>query len=262
MKHLFKSSYAVVALLAIAIDLAQIVKFLIHQLSSEDAWLDDEFAALATASQFALFVVNVAAMRYFFRGAHMGLYLRKTLRHPYTYLFVVIFVLRFCDLILRKQNHPAGYAINAIYLAGVFLKHGSRLALLQLICAYRFRSADKLELLPVWKLVLYTCPNVIDSAANIVRLSIGFVFVIAVDSAKSAPLTKGTFLLLIGDLLYFYYNTLLVAAFVLKLRNPSKDVLRYQHKESTVDMLQVLADGEAGGAANHLVGTEMSSARE
>ena len=262
MKHLFKTSYAAVALLAIAIDLAQIVKFLIHQLSAEDPWLDDEFAALATASQYALFLVNVAAMRYFFRGAHMGLYLRKTIRHEYTYLFLVIFVIRFCDLYLHKQNHPAGYAINAIYLAGVFVKHGSRLALLQLICAYRFQTADKLNLLPAWKLVLYTCPNVVDSAANIVRLSIGFVFTIAVDSAKSAPLTKGTFLLLIGELLYFYYNALLVAAFLLKLRNPGKDVLRHVHKESTVDMVQVLADGAVDGAANHLVGTEMSSARE
>jgi hypothetical protein len=267
MKHLFKSSYALVALCAIAIDLAQIVKFLVHQLSAEDAWLDQDFAALATAAQYALFVVNVAAMRYFFRGVHIGLYLRKTVRHEYTYLFAIIFVLRFCDLILHKQNHAAGYAINAFYLAGVFLKHMSRLALIQLLCAYRFQSAQKMDLLPAWKLVLYASPNVIDSAANIVRLSIGFVYVITVDSAKSTPLTKGAALLFVADLLYYYYNWLLVSAFVLKLMNPRKDVLRYVHKESTVDMLVVMTNANtnapaSGESESRLVGTEMESARD
>jgi hypothetical protein len=237
MKHVFKISYSLAAIVVVLIDLAQIVLFLVHQLSFEDPTLDDNFNVLATLAQYGLFLCNVAAMKYFFRGAHIALYLRKTFRHELTWLFLVIFVIRFSDLILHKQNAPAGYAVHAVYLVGVFVKHLSRLLLLQMLCSYRFQSAEKLQLFPVWKLLLYVSTNIIDCGANITRLSIFYVFQMASSSAAASPVTKAALIIFVGDMLYYYYNTRLISAFLLKIKNPAKDILRFQHKESNVDLL-------------------------
>jgi hypothetical protein len=245
MKHLFKTFYSLLALAAVGVDLTQIVLFLVNQMSFRDPFTDDTFNALATIAQYGLFLCNVAAMKYFFRGAHFGLYLRKTFRNDLTWLFLVIFVIRFSDLILHKQNAPAGYAVHAIYLAGVFVKHLSRLMLLQILCAYRFQSSEKLQLFPVWKLLLYVSTNIIDSGANIARLTIFYVFQMATASASASPVTKAALIIFVGDMLYYYYNTRLISAFLLKIKNPGKDVLRFQHKESNVDLLS--ASVESGG---------------
>jgi hypothetical protein len=185
-----------------------------NQMSFEDPTLDDNFNVLATLAQYGLFLCNVAAMKYFFRGAHFALYLRKTFRHELTWLFLVIFVIRFSDLILHKQNAPAGYAVHAVYLVGVFVKHLSRLMLLQMLCSYRFQSAEKLQLFPVWKLLLYVSTNIIDCGANIARLSIFYVFQMASSSAAASPVTKAALIIFVGDMLYYYYNTRLVSAFL------------------------------------------------
>jgi hypothetical protein len=249
MKHVFKASYSLAAIVVVMIDLAQIVLFLVHQLSFEDPTLDDTFNVLATIAQYGLFLCNVAAMKYFFRGAHFGLYLRKTFRNDLTWLFLVIFVIRFSDLILHKQNAPAGYAVHAVYLAGVFVKHLSRLMLLQMLCSYRFQSAEKLQLFPVWKLLLYVSTNIIDSGANIARLTIFYVFQMATASASASPVTKAALIIFVGDVLYYYYNTRLISAFLLKIKNPAKDILRFQHKESNVDLLTAtVEDGNSNAA--------------
>jgi hypothetical protein len=242
MKHVFKTTYSLLAFASIAIDLTQIVLFLVNQMSFRDPFTDDAFNTLATIAQYGLFLCNAAAMKYFFRGAHFGLYIRKTFRNELTYLFLLIFLIRFSDLILHKQNAAAGYAVHTVYLVGVFLKHLSRLMLLQMLCAYRFKSAEKLNLFPAWKLMLYVSTNIIDCGANITRLTIFYVFQMATASSSSSPVTKAALIIFLGDVLYYYYNTILVSAYLLKIKNPSKDILRFQHKESNVDLLNATVE--------------------
>lgn len=91
-----------------------------------------------------------------------------------------------------------------------------------------------------WKFLLYISPNLIDIGGNLIRLTIFYAWVISLPSA--APVTRGDLVVFVGEMLYFYYNTQLFSGFVLKVKNPTKDVLRFVHKDANKD-IAVLEDG-------------------
>lgn len=106
--------------------------------------------------------------------------------------------------------------------AGVLLKHGTRLILLQLICFYRFRrlpgdpsdneedapinaadddaqpAAAPVDLLPTWKFLLYISPNLFDVCANLIRLTLLYVYVLS--TADEVAMTKSSALVFVGKL--------------------------------------------------------------
>jgi hypothetical protein len=144
MKHLFKICYSILFVVAIAVDLTQMVLYLVAAFSERDPYDLSSFEEMSITSQYLLFAINAMSLKYFFNPNHFWHYAKKTMRHEYTYLFLIIFVIRFAGL-LRGRHDVGFYFAKAIYLVGVFLKHLSRLLLLQLLCFYRFRSVTDPE---------------------------------------------------------------------------------------------------------------------
>jgi hypothetical protein len=62
------------------------------------------------------------------------------------------------------------------------------------------------------------------------------VYVFEIFSADNVPMTRSDALLFTGELLYYFYNWCLISAFLLKVKNPTKDVLRLFHKPSQKDL--------------------------
>ena len=90
MKHVFKSTYAVLALVTIGIDVTQMVLFLKLKMSGLKETLDDTtMSILATLAQYMLCLLNVLALRYFFQRGDFSDYMRKIFRHEFTYMFLV-----------------------------------------------------------------------------------------------------------------------------------------------------------------------------
>ena len=147
---------------------------------------------------------------------------------------------RFADLV----RHETRAALASVYLVGVLLKHLSRLLLLQLVCAHRFRApgAATKDLLPLWRVILFLSPNIIDLAANIVRMLLLYTTnVVRSDALVDGVLSKGDLVVFAAEMLYFYYNCALLAAFLRKIRNPYRDVLRVVYKDATEDVRQMRA---------------------
>lgn len=278
-KHVFKITYLLLAVSTVVIDLIQMVLFLVNKISGLKETLDDPtFALLATLAQFLLFFLNCLSLWYFFKRADFVQYMRKVARHEYTYLFLVVFLIRFLDLYFGKgplalQTH----AVYASYLVGVAIKHWTRLSLLQLICYYKFRNEDNRALIPVKSrlfvvdllivfflelevsLIHFTKPHrhyrqsntinnllrvdvVVESRFrfnqfDLFSFSFGSMFLsLSLYVALSGSVTKSDAIVFVGEMLYYYYNVLLISAFLLKLKNPTKDVIRYVHKQSNADI--------------------------
>lgn len=90
--HWFKGSFALLAVIAVFVDVAQIAyqaDAAVRRRARSQAAV-----ALAIAAQYILGALNVLALRYFFASAAFGTYLRRVLRHSLTVMFAVIFLFR------------------------------------------------------------------------------------------------------------------------------------------------------------------------
>lgn len=256
-KHSFKLFFFVASLLVLSIDLSQMTYFIALTVRGSKPVQSTTFNGLAISSQYGLFALNALAVFYFYRRDHLLLYVRKVLRHYLLYLFAVIFTIRFCDLFFNHIREPRDYIVHFLYLLGVFVKHFSRLIVLQMACFYRFAprgdepffqwpssAPSKSRLVPINRFLLYVSPNTVDIVGNLVRLSTLYVFLMATAESQS-PLTRGQLVIFVGEMLYYFYNCLLISAFLLKWRNPRKDVLRFVHKQSNEELASERKDRQA-----------------
>ena len=85
-------------------------------------------------------------------------------------------------------------------------------------------------------------PNLIDVGANIVRLTVYYLFLVATGDVSPAPLRKGDLVLFTGEIAYLIYNWCLISGFLLKLKNPGKDVLRLAHKPARCQLRNAVLD--------------------